>query len=293
MNLDENLHIIFLDVPIFYTFASSKKDINSMIIKNFLIDAFCEDPYLGNPACVIILQQWLADETLQRIAKENGVPETAFYVKDSSNYSLRWFTPDIEMDLCGHATLATAFCLYQIMNINQSEFVFNTKSGPISVFVHNDIYELHLPIRNPIPSSLPKEINDALNIKPIAVFKDRDYLLLYRSETEIKNIKIDRSTFDKINLDPGGVIVTAVGERSHFVSRFFTPQATILEDPVTGSAHCSLIPFWSEKLNLKKMTAIQLSDRKGKLYCELFENVVSIKGKAKLSKTFYVDLKSE
>lgn len=263
-----------------------------MQIQVFLINTFCEENYLGNPAGVVILQEWLTDSVLQKIARENGFPETAFFVKNRSDLSLRWFTPDIEMDLCGHATLATAFCLHHFYNETQSEFIFKTKSGTIPVFVQDEMYELLLPIRKPLPSPLPTEIYSALNIKPIAVFKNRDYLLLYNSETDILNIEIDRSTFDQINLDPGGVIVTAVGEHSHFVSRFFTPQATILEDPVTGSAHCSLIPFWSEILNLKKMCAEQLSERKGKLYCELLENVVSIKGKAKRSDVLYFDLKS-
>lgn len=261
-----------------------------MEIKNYVIDAFCEDFYLGNPACVVILEDWIPDTTLQIIAKKNGFPETAFYIKNSSEFTLRWFTPDIEMDLCGHATLATAFCLYEIMDIKQTNFFFKTKSGLISVKVNNDMYELLLPIRRPIPSTLPLEIYDALNIKPIAVFKDRDYLLLYNSETDILNIQIDRSSFDKINLDPGGVIVTALGENSNFVSRFFTPQATILEDPVTGSAHCSLIPFWSNKLKLKRMTAIQLSERKGKLYGELLDSEISLKGKAKFSRIFSFEL---
>lgn len=261
-----------------------------MQIQNFLIDAFCEEKFLGNPAAIVLLEDWLPDPILQKIAKKNGFPETAFCVQNGSELSLRWFTPDIEMDLCGHATLATAFCLDQIKNIKQTEFEFKTKSGTISVFVKNEFYELHLPIRDPFPSSLPHEIYNALNIKPIAVYKERDYLLLYNSETEILNIKIDRSFFDKINLDPGGVIVTALGDNSDFVSRFFTPQATILEDPVTGSAHCSLIPFWSKKLKQKKLLAFQLSERKGKLYCEMLEKYVSIKGKAKLSKTFFLDI---
>lgn len=261
-----------------------------MQIQIYHIDAFSDENFLGNPAAVVILEDWLPNPILQKIAKKIGFPETAFYVLNGSELSLRWFTPDIEMDLCGHATLATAFCLYQIKNLKQPEFEFKTKSGTISVFVKNEFYELHLPIRDPFPSSLPHEIYNALNIKPIEVYKDRDYLLLYNSETEILNLKIDRSFFDKINLDPGGIIVTALGDDSDFVSRYFTPQATILEDPVTGSAHCSLIPFWSKKLKQKKMIAFQLSERKGKLYCEMLEKFVSVKGKAKLSKIFYMDI---
>lgn len=261
-----------------------------MQIKNYLIDTFCEKLYLGNPACVVMLENWLPDALLQKIAKENGTPETAFYINNPNIHNLRWFTPDIEMDLCGHATLATAFFLSFILKLNNKVFNFKTKSGTIPVFVHQQQYELHLPSRKPLLSSLPIEIYNSLNIKPISSFKERDYLLLYPNEESIVNLKINRTTFDKINLDPGGVIVTAKGDHCDFVSRFFTPQATILEDPVTGSAHCSLIPFWSEKLNLKKMTAIQLSERKGILYCEDFEKHVSIKGKAKFVHSFFIEI---
>lgn len=261
-----------------------------MQIKNYLINAFSESLYLGNPACVVLLDKWLPDKILQKIATENGTPETVFFLNKEDTLTLRWFTPDIEMDLCGHATLAAAFVLSSILNINKNVFNFNTKSGLIQVFVHEELFELHLPTRKPIPCSLPIEIYNSLNIKPISFCKDRDYLLLYSKEEDIKNIKIDRNSFDKINLDPGGVIVTAKGDQCDFVSRFFTPQATILEDPVTGSAHCSLIPFWAEKLNKQRMTAIQLSERKGILYCENFDNFVSIKGKAKYVDSFLLDI---
>lgn len=237
--------------------------------------------FSGNPACVILLKEWLPDELLLKIAKENAVPETAFFVKKNNKIHLRWFTPEIEMDLCGHATLATAHCLKTILNYPKDRILFKTRSGDLTVLTKNDTYYLDLPSRMPIISKLPEVIRASLNIQPKEIYKSRDYLLIYDTEQDIVNIKIDKQIFDQINLDPGGVIVTSKGENCDFVSRFFTPQASILEDPVTGSAHCSLIPFWSLRLSKNKLNAIQISDRGGKLHCQNKKNRVIISGKAK------------
>ena len=237
--------------------------------------------FSGNPACVIPLKEWLPDELLLKIAKENAVPETAFFVKKNNKIHLRWFTPEIEMDLCGHATLATAHCLKTILNYPKDRILFKTRSGDLTVLTKNDTYHLDLPSRMPIISKLPEVIRASLNIQPKEIYKSRDYLLVYNTEEDIVNIKIDKQIFDQINLDPGGVIVTAKGENCDFVSRFFTPQASILEDHVTGSAHCSLIPFWSLRLSKNKLNAIQISDRGGKLHCQNKKNRVIISGKAK------------
>ncbi len=247
----------------------------------YQIDAFTDKIFCGNPACVVPLQNWLTDATLLKIAKENAVPETAFFVDNGHKIQLRWFTPEIEMDLCGHATLATAHCLKTILHYTKDEIVFHTLSGDLIVTVDNDEYTLNLPARMPTETLLPDIIKNSLNIQPKEVFKSRDYVLVYDSETEIKNILIDRQSFDKINLDPGGVIVTSRGDNCDFVSRFFTPQASILEDPVTGSAHCSLIPFWARRLKKKSMLAFQLSDRLGKLNCVDDGDRVLISGHAK------------
>ncbi|MBT3873181.1 MAG: PhzF family phenazine biosynthesis protein, partial [Flavobacteriaceae bacterium] len=227
------------------------------------------------------LKEWLPDELLLKIAKENAVPETAFFVKKNNKIHLRWFTPEIEMDLCGHATLATAHCLKTILNYPKDRILFKTRSGDLTVLTKNDTYYLDLPSRMPIISKLPEVIRASLNIQPKEIYKSRDYLLIYDTEQDIVNIKIDKQIFDQINLDPGGVIVTSKGENCDFVSRFFTPQASILEDPVTGSAHCSLIPFWSLRLSKNKLNAIQISDRGGKLHCQNKKNRVIISGKAK------------
>ncbi len=247
----------------------------------YQIDAFTETIFGGNPACVVPLDKWLPEDVLLKIAKENAVAETAFFVEKGEKIHLRWFTPEIEMDLCGHATLATAHCLKTILNYQSDKIIFETLSGDLNVLIHNDMYKMDFPSRMPVADNLPETILKALNIKPKEVLKARDYVLVYENETQIRNIKIDRQLFDQINLDPGGVIVTAIGDNCDFVSRFFTPQASILEDPVTGSAHCSLIPFWADRLNKKELYAQQVSERIGKLYCEDQGNRVIISGKAK------------
>ena len=247
----------------------------------YQIDAFTDSIFGGNPACVVPLKKWLSDEVLLKITQENAVAETAFFVINDDKIHLRWFTPEIEMDLCGHATLATAHVLISILNFPKYEIIFDTLSGDLTVTFEDDLYTLNFPTRKPIACELPEFISKSCSIQPIETLKSRDYVLVFEDESEIKNIKIDRQIFDKINLETGGVIVTSKGENSDFVSRFFTPQASILEDPVTGSAHCSLIPYWSEKLNKTKLSAIQLSERIGFLACEQLGDRVLISGKAK------------
>jgi PhzF family phenazine biosynthesis protein len=247
----------------------------------YQIDAFTDTVFGGNPACVVPLDAWLPDDTLLKIAKENAVAETAFFVDNGGKIHLRWFTPQIEMDLCGHATLATAHCLASILNYGKDFIVFESMSGDLIVNIEHGTYGLDFPSRMPHSENLPAIIANSLSIQPKEVLKSRDYVLVYENETEVKNLKIDRQLFDQINLDPGGVIVTAAGDNCDFVSRFFTPQASILEDPVTGSAHCSLIPYWSNILNKTLLEAHQVSERFGKLMCEDKGDRVIIHGKAK------------
>jgi len=246
----------------------------------FQIDAFSDKVFGGNPACVVALENWLKDEVLLKIAQENAVAETAFFVKKGNNFHLRWFSPDIEMDLCGHATLATAHCILSELKLESEKVIFKTLSGELEVSLNNGRYLMDLPRRDAIAATLPDEIKNALNIQPKIVLKARDYLLVYENQKEIEDIVVNREVFDQINLNPGGVIVTAKGDNCDFISRFFTPQATILEDPVTGSAHCTLTPYWSKILNKKIMNAQQISKRKGELICELKEDRVEISGKA-------------
>ena len=252
-----------------------------MKYKLYQIDAFTNTIFSGNPACVVPLDSWLPDETLLKISKENAVAETAFFVHKGEKIHLRWFTPEIEMDLCGHATLASAHCLTEILDYKKDQIVFETMSGDLIVKVDRGRYKMDFPSRIPEAANLPSIILNSLNIQPKEILKSRDFVLVYENEKEIRNIRIDRQLFDKINLNPGGVIVTAIGDNCDFVSRFFTPQASILEDPVTGSAHCSLIPFWAKRLNKKDLYAQQVSERMGELYCEDRGDRVIISGHAK------------
>ena len=247
------------------------------------INAFSNDPFGGNSACVVPLKSWLPDELMLSIAKQNGVAETAFFIDQVTNVALRWFTPDNEIDLCGHATLATAHCLIEHLNYIDHPIHFTTQSGSIYVSVRQGRYELDLPARPALVSSLPEIIAKALSIQPVSVYKARDYLLVYDTQADIKSLKIDRPIFDQINLCHGGVIVTAPGIKYDFVSRFFTPQATILEDPVTGSAHCTLVPYWAKRLNKSNLYARQCSVRGGDLWCKDQGKRVKISG---LAKTF-------
>ena len=251
-----------------------------MELSLYQIDAFTDHLFSGNPACVVPLTKMLPDALLLKIAQENAVAETAFFLIKDQKIFLRWFTPEVEMDLCGHATLATAHCLKTILKFSENIFQFETLSGILVVEFKDDLYHLNFPSRMPKKIKLPLLLQQSINIPPVYVFKARDYVLIYESEYDINNIIINRVPFDQLTLGAGGVIVSSEGDSCDFVSRFFTPKASILEDPVTGSAHCSLIPFWAERLKKQKMLAKQLSLRGGTLYCRNLGERVLISGKA-------------
>ena len=252
-----------------------------MKIDLFQIDAFTNKLFAGNPAAVCPLETWLADELLQQIAIENNLAETAYFVKlENGNYHLRWFTPETEMDLCGHATLASAYVLFEELKYPHDKITFESKSGMLKVSKVDNYLQLDFPSRPPNKAELPRSISQALNIQPQEVWKARDYLLVYNSAEEIKNLKPNISLLDQVNIDPGGIIVTARGEKADFVSRFFTPQASVFEDPVTGSAHCTLVPYWANRLNKTNFHALQISSRGGELFCELQDERVLIRGEA-------------
>ena len=238
-----------------------------MELEIYQIDAFTSEVFRGNPACVIPLNEWLDDKKLIKIARENNVSETAFFVKDKNGFQIRWFTPDIEMDLCGHATLASAYCLKHYLNYPDDEILFNSKSGTLRSKFVKDKIELKLPVREPKKVEIPHNLSNAINYKPVEVLKARDFILVFDNQLKIENIKIKRSEFDKINIDPGGVAFTSQGNNCDFVS-------------VTGSSHCSLVPYWSKKLNKKKLKSIQLSERTGILECEAHKNYISVSGNA-------------
>jgi len=249
-----------------------------------VIDVFTDKLFGGNPAGVCILDEWLPDSVLQNIAAENNLSETAFVLKQNDCYDLRWFTPTIEVELCGHATMASAFVLFE--ETKQAEIKFKTKSGILSVSKENDLLCLNFPSRPVVVQPSYQAFERAFNFTPAAIYKAVDFLVLLNSEEELRNLNPDFIELKKIKEEAGvdndcfGIIVTAKGNDCDFVSRFFAPNAGIDEDPVTGRAHCSLIPFWSEKLGKNKLTAKQLSKRGGVLYCENCGERVKIGGKA-------------
>ena len=250
----------------------------------YQVDAFTSKIFSGNPACVVPLSEWLSDDLLLKIAKENAVAETAFFVDTGYKFHLRWFTPEMEMDLCGHATLATAHALIDVRKYKGKKITFETRSGDLEVTVEDSedpVYTLNFPSRKPTEVPMPKLLRDSINIQPQKVLKARDLVLVYEKEEDIKNIEINRLFFDQLELGTGGVIFTAPGQDCDFVSRFFTPRASVFEDPVTGSAHCSLIPYWSQILNKKELVAQQISERKGNIFCQDLDDRVLIGGRAR------------
>lgn len=251
-----------------------------------VIDVFTEKLFEGNPAGVCQLDTWLSDDILQSIAAENNLSETAFLVKKDNYYDLRWFTPKIEVDLCGHATLASAFVLFEEIERATSEIKFKTMSGMMTVKQENDLLYLDFPSRPVTACPMYATFEKAFCVKPVAAYKAVDFLVLMDSEETLQNINPDFSVLKqlkaeaKVENDSFGIIITAKGSNCDFVSRFFAPNAGIDEDPVTGRAHCSLIPFWSQKLKKSKLTAKQLSERGGVLFCEDCDERVKIGGRA-------------
>ena len=250
--------------------------------KIYQIDAFAETVFSGNPAAVCPLEKWLDDETMQKIAAENNLAETAFYVYAGKMFEIRWFTPTVEVDLCGHATLAAAFVLFNQENyIGERIEFYSPRSGSLTVTKNGDLLTLNFPADTIKDVPLIKEIEKCFDIQPVSAFKGKtDYLLVFENEEDIVNIK---PAFDEISqLACRGVIITAKGKNADFVSRFFAPQSGVKEDPVTGSAHTTLIPYWAAQLNKTEMNAIQLSERKGHLTCKYLHDRVEIGGKGKL-----------
>ncbi|MGB0375597.1 MAG: PhzF family phenazine biosynthesis protein [Flavobacteriaceae bacterium] len=256
-----------------------------MKIPLYQVDAFTNRLFCGNPAAVCVLEHWLEDAALLQIAQENNLAETAFIVPLSNErFHLRWFTPELEMDLCGHATLAAAYVLFQKRGFLGTPLIFETQSGPLSVKKAADRLVLDFPSRPPEKVPLPEVLKEGLNLLPKEVWKARDYLLVYANETQIRELSPNKAVLNQLDLGTGGIIVTAPGEAGEvdFVSRFFTPGATIFEDPVTGSAHCSLVPYWAQRLHQNRFKAHQLSPRGGELWCSLQGDRVELQGQAVL-----------
>ena len=251
-----------------------------MRLQIFQVDAFSDRPFAGNPAAVVPLDSWLTDEVMLAIAAENNLAETAFFVKNEGGFDLKWFTPTVEMDLCGHATLATGFLLWKELGYSGDEIKFQTKSGELRVTREGERFVLDFPARPAEVCEAPAGLADALGGVPVEVRRSRDYLAVFESEKDVLALDPDFRAIKELGVH--AVIVTAPGQSSDFVSRFFAPAVGVDEDPVTGSAHCTLIPYWAERLGKNDLFARQVSKRGGELYCELRADRVKIGGKAAL-----------
>jgi PhzF family phenazine biosynthesis protein len=249
-----------------------------MRIPYYQVNAFTSEPFGGNPAGVCLLDRWLPDQLLQQIAAENNFSETAFLVKEPAGYRLRWMTPVAEVDLCGHATLAAAYVLLFERGFSDDHVVFETRSGQLSATRDGDVVELDFPSRPAMPCAAPEKLINALGCQAVEVLKARDYLVRLESQAAVTRVQPDMTALAE--LDCLGIIITAPGESADFVSRFFAPRVGVPEDPVTGSAHCSLIPFWAERLGRKELRARQVSKRGGELRCSLRGDRVKIGGAA-------------
>lgn len=258
-------------------------------MKYFVADAFAEKVFEGNPAGVCVLKEWLPDEIMQKIAAENNLSETAFFVPIEKGYHLRWFTPGGEIDLCGHATLATAFIITQFVNPQLSTIHFETMSGELIVEKNGDLYEMDFPSIPPKKHALTNEMIEALGITPLETYCNRDLMFVLENEEQVKNLSPNFSKLESLS-DGLGVFVTAKGKTFDFVSRAFFPKLKVNEDPVTGSVHCNLIPFWAERLGKNELTTKQLSKRSGTLYCRQDGDRVKIGGKAVLYLTAEIDI---
>lgn len=251
-----------------------------MNCKYYMVDAFTDTVFKGNQAGVCLVEDELDTETMQNIAAENNLSETAFIVKRQGFYDLRWFTPEVEIDLCGHATLASAFVITNFTDDDSPEIRFETLSGTLTVRKEEDLYVMDFPARKPRPIPVTPQMEKAIGMPALEAHLSRDLLLVVDNEQAVRGVTPD---YDLIRqMDCFAVIVTAAGDNVDFVSRFFAPGAGVPEDPVTGSAHATLIPFWAERLGKNKMTARQLSKRGGTLFCEHCGDRVKIAGKAAL-----------
>jgi PhzF family phenazine biosynthesis protein len=246
----------------------------------YQVDAFTREIFKGNPAAVVPLEKWLPAETMLAIAAENNLAETAFFVKEGDAFGLKWFTPEIEMDLCGHATLASAYVLWQELGVEGDTLNFETKSGTLTVTREGELMVMDFPARPAEATDAPEGFADALSAVPQTVLKSRDYLAVYGSEAEVLALRPDFRAITELGVH--AVIVTAPGDTSDFVSRFFAPSVGVDEDPVTGSAHCTLIPYWAERFEKNELYALQVSKRGGELFCELRGDRVKKAGNAVL-----------
>ena len=250
-----------------------------MKLNLYQIDAFAKNIFEGNPAAVCSLDKWLEDDIMQKIANENNLSETAFFVKENNKFHIRWFTPSNEVDICGHATLASAYVIFKILNYEKNEIIFNSKSGILKVTKDDDKFKMDFPIQKIIKCDIPNSISKAFEIQPIECYKSMDYILIFENEEDILNAKPNLALLKDI--DTRGVIITSKSKKYDFINRFFAPRYGIDEDPVTGSAFTQLVPYWNKVFNQDEFIAKQVSQRSGEVFCKLNNDRVEISGYAK------------
>jgi PhzF family phenazine biosynthesis protein len=244
----------------------------------YQVDAFAAKPFEGNPAAVCPLSRWLSDSVMQQIAMENNLSETAFFVPVDAGFHIRWFTPVREVDLCGHATLASAHVLFNHLGYTAEQISFESRSGNLTVRRQQETLELDFPAQPPVACQTPDAISRAFAQSPHECLAAEDYILVFDSEASVKEANPDLTLLSQLDLR--GVAITAKSERCDFVSRFFAPKYGIDEDPVTGSAFTQLAPYWAKQLDKTQMSARQVSRRGGNVTCELVKDRVKISGEA-------------
>jgi PhzF family phenazine biosynthesis protein len=260
-----------------------------MKLRMYQIDAFADRLFRGNPAAVCPMRQWLPSELMQQIAAENNLSETAFVVRGKDRHEIRWFTPTVEVDLCGHATLASGYALFNLEGANGASVEFGSRSGTLAVRRSGDLLTLDFPADGAAPVSTPEPLAHALGAWPLSAYRGRDdYLLVFPAQRDVEQIKPDFGLLSGI--DARGIIITAKGDETDFVSRFFAPRVGVNEDPVTGSSHTLLTPYWAARLGKTELTAAQLSKRGGWLRCRLAGKRVHISGKARLYLEGWIDV---
>ena len=248
----------------------------------YKVNAFCDNIFSGNPAAVCLIEGWLEDELMQNIATENNLAATAFCVREKDHYHIRWFTPLVEVDLCGHATLATAHVLFDLKGHSPDTIMFTSRSGELKVTKNKNLLTLDLPADNWQRIELQDEMYHWFSAKPVEAYRGKtDYLLIFSNQTEIENILPNLPVLESLK-EVRGIIVSAKGDTVDFVSRFFAPQSGIPEDPATGSAHTTLTQYWSWKLRKEELTAVQLSSRRGYFYCKVEGRRIKVSGRAKI-----------
>lgn len=249
-------------------------------MKQYIVDAFTDELFKGNPAAVCVMDEWISDELMRNIAKENNLSETAFTVKEGECYRLRWFTPKEETNFCGHATLGTSFVIANYVEPGCKTIKYNTLYGDMSVEVNGVVFVMDFPRYKLNPVKVTDAMERAVGVRPIAAFIDRDLLMVLDDEEKVFDLKLDLSAIGE--LDGTCVAVTAKGTEYDCVSRVFAPKLNIPEDPVTGSTHCMIAPYWAERLGKSRITAFQASERAGVLYAEVCGERVKISGRAVL-----------